>query len=120
MSGDDNDVTYFIIHLLEVNKRAINELLEYLQRKGSALQTIEELIRKSRELQRLLNHRQIAALNRALKKPESIFYIESHRGSHNVTYDTARTDLLKLVKLGLLTQTKIGKAYVFSVPEKLM
>ena len=48
-----------------------------------------------------------------MKKPNSVYYVESHRGAHNVTYDTARTDLLKLVDLGLLNKTKIGKAFAF-------
>jgi len=110
---DDNDVTYFLIHQLEVILRAIRELLEYLDKKAKEIKYVEQEIKKSPNLQRLLNHRQIALINRALKKPGSMFYIESHRGSHNVTYDTARTDLLKLVDLGLLEKMKVGKAFAF-------
>jgi len=110
---DDNDVTYFLIHQLEVILKAIKELLEYLEKKAKEIKSVEQAIKKSPNLQRLLNHRQIALINRALKKPGSVFYIESHRGAHNVTYDTARTDLLKLVELGLLEKTKIGKAFAF-------
>lgn len=111
---DDNDLCYFIVHQLEVINRAINDLLNYLKNKAAEVRTVEQLIRKSPDQLKLLNYRQIALINRALKKPESIFYVESHRGSHNVTYDTARTDLLKLVDLGLLDKTKIGKAFVFN------
>lgn len=110
---DDNDVTYFIVHQLEVIIRAINDLLIYLERKAKEIRGVENLVRKSPKLQKLLNHRQIALISRALKKPESIFYVESHRGAHNVTYDTARTDLLKLVELGLLEKDKVGKAFAF-------
>jgi len=116
---DENDVTYFIVHQLEVINRAINDLLKYLERKANELKTVERLIKKSPELQKLLNYRQIALINRALKRPEAVFYIESHRGAHNVTYDTARTDLLKLIELGLLEKTKIGKAFAFSATENL-
>ncbi len=111
---DANDVTYFIVYQLEVINRAINDLLNYLKRKANEIKTVEQIIKKSPDLQKLLNYRQIALINRALKKPESIFYVESHRGAHNVTYDTARTDLLKLVELGLLEKTKMGRAFVFS------
>ena len=111
---DDNDVTYFIVHQLEVINRAIKDLLGYLEKKANEIKSVESLIRKSPELQRLLNHRQISLINRALKKPEAIFYVEIHRGAHNVTYDTARTDLLKLVELGLLEKSKIGKAFAFT------
>ena len=116
---DDNDVTYFIIHQLEVIDKAIKDLLVYLENKSKEIYTVEQIIRKSPVLHKLLNYRQIALINRALKSPDAIFYIESHRGSHNVTYDTARTDLLKLVKLGLLDKTKIGNAFSFTATENL-
>ena len=117
--SDDNDVTYFIIHQLEVINKAITDLLEYLERKSNEIKTIEQLIKKSPDLQNLLNYRQIAILNRALKSPDAVFYVESHRGAHNVTYDTARTDLLKLVNMGLLDKTKVGKAFSFSATTDL-
>ncbi len=111
---DDNDVTYFIIHQLETIVRAIKELFIYLEKKAEEVKVVEKVLTKSPGLKRMLNHRQIALLNRALKKPESGYYVESHRRSHDVTYDTARTDLLKMVELGLLNKFKEGKAYVFT------
>lgn len=116
---DDNDVTYFIVHQLEVINRAINDLFKYFERKTNEIKTLERLIKKSPDLQKLLNYRQMALINRALKRPESNFFVESHRGAHNVTYDTARTDLLKLVDLGLLEKTKIGRAFVFNAVRDL-
>ena len=116
---DDSDVTYFLVHQLEVINRAIRDLLEYLERKASEIRNVEHLIRKSPDLQKLLNHRQIALINRALKRPESIFYVQSHRGAHNVTYETARSDLLKLVELGLLEKSKLGKAFTFTAVRDL-
>ena len=86
----------------------------YLNKKTDEIKTVEKLIKKSSYLQGILNSRQISLINRALKKPNSVFYIESHRGSHNVTYDTTRTDLLKLVDIGLLEKKKIGKAFRFT------
>ena len=116
---DDNDVTYFIIYQLEVIIRAINDLFIYLEKKATEIRSVERILKKSPQLQNMLNHRQIALLNRALKKPNSIYYVESHRSSHNVTYQTARTDLMKLEELGLLEKTKIGKAFAFIAPEDL-
>lgn len=116
---DDNDVTYFIIHQLEVINQEIKDLLIYLEKKSKEINNVEQIVRKSPRLRKLLNHRQIALINRALKTPDAIFYVESHRGAHNVTYDTARTDLLKLVKLGLLDKIKIGKAFSFSATANL-
>lgn len=116
---DDNDVTYFIVHQLGVIKKAINDLFKYLESKANEIRTVERIIKKSPGLQKLLNYRQMALINRALKRPGSIFYVESHRGAHNVTYDTARTDLLKLVELGLLEKTKIGRAFSFNAIKNL-
>ena len=110
---DDNDVTYFIVHQLKTISLAIQDLFKYLARKADELKTMSQLIRRSPTLQVLLNHRQIVLLTRAMKSPDATFYIESHRGAHNVTYDTARTDLLKLTDLGLLEKTKIGRAFAF-------
>ncbi len=116
---DDNDVTYFILHQLKVIVRAIGELLDYLRNKSEERNELENLIRKSTSLQQTLNHRQIAILNRALKHSDAMFTVASHRGSHNITYDTARTDLLKLVELGLLDKTKVGRAFSFLPVQEL-
>ncbi|ORU89899.1 MAG: filamentation induced by cAMP protein fic [Cycloclasticus sp. symbiont of Poecilosclerida sp. M] len=110
---DESDVTYFIIHQLEVINKAIGDLLEYLEKKSNEIKAAEQFIRKSSNIRSLLNNRQAALINRALKNPDAVFYIESHRGAHNVTYDTARTDLLKLVNMGFLKKTKTGKAFAF-------
>lgn len=112
---DDNDVTYFIVHQLEVIVRAINDLHEYLAKKAKEIQTVESLLKRSPKLRSVLNYRQIALLNRALKDTQAVFSIESHRSSHNVVYQTARMDLLSLEELGLLVKEKIGKEYVFYV-----
>jgi len=111
---DENDVTYFIIHQLGVINRAVNDLLGYLEKKSKEIKTVERLIRRSPDIQKLLNHRQISLINRALKRPDAIFYVESHRGAHNITYETSRTDLLRLVEMGLLDKTKSGKAFTFT------
>lgn len=116
---DENDVTYFILHQLQVILRAIEELLEHLKKKSDEHREIEDIFRKSVKLNTSLNSRQTAALNRALKKPESIFTIEGHRGSHRVTYQTARSDLLRLNDLGLFEKSKRGKAFVFFPTENL-
>jgi len=110
---DDNDVTYFILHQLTIIQRAIDELFDYLKRKSDEIKDLEVLVRKSAKLQSALNHRQLAILNRAAKNSDAVFTIASHRGAHNVTYDTARTDLLKLNELGLLEKRKSSRAFIF-------
>ena len=111
---DGNDVTYFVVHQLGVICRAIKELHAYLHAKSDEMQKTEQLLSKSPQARKLLNYRQIALLSRALKSPESYYSVKSHGGAHGVTYETARTDLLKLEKLELLTKSKVGNEFVFA------
>ena len=113
---DDNDTTYFIIHQLNVIRKAIDALHEYIAHKTEAIQATEKLLRTIPELQSQINHRQLALLNHALKHPGNHYRIQGHRRAHNVTYDTARTDLLKLADLGWLDKAKSGNAYIFIAP----
>ena len=63
----------------------------------------------------MLNHRQIALIISMRKHPDRVYTIASHRRSHRVTYQTARTDLLGLAALGLVAVAKHGRAFVFSL-----
>ena len=107
---DDNDLTYFILHQLAVIKRAIIELLGYLERKTAEVHAAERLFAKSKDL----NHRQLALLSHALRHPGATYSIDSHRISHSVAYQTARTDLLDLEKRRFLEKTRRGKLYNFT------
>ena len=49
------------------------------------------------------------AMNVALRHPDQVYTFESHQRSHGISYQTARTDLLKLLGFGLLVQTHSGK-----------
>ncbi len=116
---DDNDTTYFLMHQLRTLLRAFDELHKYLAAKADEVHEIESLVRRSPRLQRQLNQRQLALLSHALRHPQSSYRIQGHRQSHNVTYDTARNDLLALAKLRLLDQTSSGRAFVFVSPPDL-
>lgn len=112
---DDRDVTYFIMHQLQVFIRAVNEFEGYLQRKMAEVQRTEHLLKGSAEF----NHRQMALLSHALRHPDQIYTVKSHSSSHNVVPETARTDLLGLEKQGLLTRRRMGKAFGFSPAKNL-
>ena len=66
-----------------------------------------------------LDPRQLALMTHALKVPFVRDTVQSHKMSHGVSDETARSDLLKLVAHGLLLQTKAGKAHVFVPVEQL-
>lgn len=112
---DDNDLTYFLLSQLRVLEQAIEALYTYLQRKTQEVQAVSALIRNRVDL----NHRQVALLGHALRHPGAVYTTASHRTSHDVAYQTARTDLLALAAKGLLTQAKRGKQFVFLAPADL-
>ena len=67
----------------------------------------------------LMNRRQRALLAHALRHPRQDYTIEAHRLSHNVVYQTARTDLLDLQERGLMTARKIGRTWHFTPVNQL-
>lgn len=112
---DDNDLTYFLIYHLNIVVRALESLHAYLERKIEEVREVEALVRGDNGL----NHRQRALLGDALRDVHARYTIEGHRTSHDVVYQTARTDLLDLADRGLLEKRRDGKAFVFVPPTDL-
>ena len=115
---DDNDVTYFLDYNLRVILWSIRNLRSYLARKSREARNVQQSL-DGLALAAMLNHRQIALLISMRRHPDPARTIASHRRSHKVTYQTARTDLLGLADLGLLSVAKRGRALVFSLARKL-
>lgn len=114
---DDNDVTYFIIHQLQVIHQAIEALHIYLDKKAKCINDAEQLLQTNDRLRGKLNFRQLALLRHALKHPRFAYVVQEHQQSHGVSYDVARKDLLEMSdELKLLVKTKEGKRYLFIVP----
>jgi Fic family protein len=107
---DDNDLTYFLLYHLRVIQRAIDELMAYAERKAKEVRAAERIVKSAGRL----NHRQLDLVSHALRNPEASYTVQSHRRSHGVVYETARSDLLDLAELGLLVQSKAGKAFRFT------
>jgi Fic family protein len=112
---DSGDTTYFVVYQLEVIKRAIDELHGYLARKIREVRKVEETLRGSDHF----NHRQLALISDAIRNPEHVYTFRSHAATHNVTEETARTDLRQLHFRDLLTLRKSGRQYIFTVPPDL-
>ena len=112
--SDENDATYFILYQLRVLLRAINDLHEFLRRKAAEMREAAAIVRRVSGLHTGLNVRQLALINHALKNDDARYTVDSHQRSHGVSYETARSDLLTLAKEGLLEQSKLGRAFVFS------
>lgn len=111
---DGGDTTYFLLHQLEVIKRAVDELHAYLRRKVREVKDVERMIKDAEEL----NHRQLALLSDAVRHPDNAYTYQSHAASHRVTTETARTDLLELYRRGLLERHRVRRKHVFgAVPD---
>lgn len=112
---DEGDTTYFLLYQLEVIERAIEDLHRYLQRKITQIRDVEQLIKGAAGV----NHRQLALLSDALRHPDRIYTFGGHASSHQVTHETARSDLSTLAERDLLTRRQHGRRYSFSVPSDL-
>lgn len=112
--SDESDLGYFASHQLDVLEQAVEGLRGYLARKAKESRQAEALLRPGSPLGARLNHRQRALLLNALRAPDRVYRIDQHREVHNITYETARTDLLGLVRAKLLTKRRSGNAFLFT------
>lgn len=115
---DEGDLGYFVDHQLRVLEQAVEGFRGYLRRKTEESERAKRLLSGKNQLAGSLNHRQRALLLHALKNPSRSFRIAEHQSHHQIAYQSARSDLLNLVHLGLLRKRHQGKAFVFqSVPD---
>lgn len=114
---DGNDLTYFLIHQINIIKKAIQKLLVYLSQK---IQEDSKILKQFPILAHRLNTRQIELLKNALKYPGKMYSIKEYRNQNSVAYDTARNDLLDLSdNYQLLDKRKIKKTFKFAAPKDL-
>ena len=75
---------------------------------------------EGREVEQLIkatdrsNHRQLALLSNAIRNSDQTYTFRSHATSHNVTHETARTDLRELEQEGLVDRLTVRGRYVFT------
>jgi Fic family protein len=112
---DDSDLTYFISFHLRVINIAIEKLIEHIKNKQKEAKEAAQYLRKFPSL----NDRQKALLRNALTNPDRIYTIAYHSSIHDVTYESARRDLLLLNKKGFLVKSKRGKEFTFIPSESL-
>jgi Fic family protein len=112
---DENDVTYFILSQLETLKKSIDAMHDYVRVTMRAMNRAQSMLRQSHAF----NHRQLAILAHAMQHPDASYTATSHANSHQVTRQTARTDLKELAELRLLSPLAVGNGFVFAVPPDL-
>jgi len=96
-----------LVYHLKAIHLALEELHHYLARK-------QKDMRKAITLQQNipdLNYRQLSLLQHALKHPDAMYTIESHKNSHNIVRAPVRTDLFDLVERAYLTRGKQGDVH---------
>jgi len=112
---DDNDMTYFVVAQMKVIRQAIQALHDYIKQKTAEVREVESQMRALD----LFNHRQVALIRHALKNPGRRYTFNSHKTSHNISYQTARTDLLGLKEREILEEKSTGKPIHFIAPSDL-
>ncbi len=106
---DGNDLNYFLLNQLDSISDAVESLHRYIRQKTSEIAEMRALLGQIPDF----NARQMALLKHALKHPGALYTVASHRNSHGVVPQTARTDLLELTAKGFLTKRKRGKTFIF-------
>lgn len=112
---DEGDLTYFILHQLDILREAFEALLDHLERRATEARRLAGLVAGFESL----NHRQRALLQKAIRHPLESYTIAGHARAHRVHYHTARADLDQLVKRGFLEERRVGKGKRFSPSRKI-
>jgi len=112
---DERDLTYFILYHLKVIMRALESLHVYIARKAREIRNFEGELRGIQ----VLNHRQRGLIRHAVRHPGKHYTVAEHQRSHNVSYESARSDLLDLVQRNLFTSMMVGKRWIFTPHSQL-
>jgi Fic family protein len=106
---DRGDLTYFILHQLQVMQQALDDLLEHLKERAERTRQLAEAVAGFDKL----NYRQRGLLQHAVRHPLESYTIEGHAGSYRVHYLTARADLADLVTRDFFEKRRVGKGKRF-------
>jgi len=112
---DEADLTYFIMYNLKAIRLSISEVSNYLIRRQKEIRESMRLIRNIPNL----NYRQYSLLQHALKHPDDMYHFKTHMNTHGISYQTARTDIMELKKIGLIDQIPTKKVLTFVPSPKL-
>ena len=108
VTADNNDVTHFILHQLDIMQQAASQLEDDLQQQAAATRELVERLGESG-----FSERQLAILNDALDQPNRIFTFAQQQNEHRVSYWAARADLQDLAERGYLLRKRSGKKFIF-------
>ncbi|MDA1316622.1 MAG: Fic family protein [bacterium] len=106
---DEDDLTYFLFYKLKVIERSINDFIDYYKKKMEESQKLRALT----HLVPQFNNRQVKLLANSLKSPNKTYSISYHQIVNQISYETARKDLMILESNGYLMSTTKGKKIVY-------
>jgi len=109
--NDDNDLTYFLIYIVDSTCQAIAEMKDYYEEKLKEEKKYKDIAKQFR----MLSERQASIMSYFSTHSDGEVDIQTHQKKHGIVYETARRDLLDLVEKGYLAQTSRGKKNVFLV-----
>lgn len=113
---DGYDFTYFLVYIARVLGLARREFKQRLeQQRQDSLAARRVFSADDR-----LNYRQRDLLLHALRHPGAVYTVEGHEDSHQVSYNTARTDLMALAEMGYLRSSRPGKKIEFIATNKTL
>lgn len=112
---DEDDLTYFLHFNLRVILLALADLNKYLAEKRAQIRDSLTLLKQYRGI----NLRQRDVLAKAVRGTDTQFTLAAHASLYDVVYQTARTDLMGLKRMGLLDKIKSGRRFVFIPSAKL-
>lgn len=115
---DSADLTYFLLHQLDVIVKSIDDLSAFIRTKQESVRALADQIGSGASRYRL-NHRQTALLHDAIRNPDVAYTIAEQERLHNVSYLTARSDLERLAALGLLLKSKRGQQSIYRPAPRL-
>lgn len=107
---DEGDLTYFLNYKVKLAQNAIEDFIKYLGKKQREANHLKERLLVNDEI----NQRQLELIELLQRNPNIDVDIEGHRERCGIVYQTARTDLLGLKKLGILRQVRKGRKYTFA------
>ncbi len=105
---DNNELTYFVLYNLKCMKIALEELRQYIERESKEKKRLLNWLRHTD-----FNDRQIYILQTILSDQVSSYTVRQIERWFNISNQTARNDLARLVELGLLQYRKSGRQMVF-------
>jgi len=106
---DEMDLTYFIKYNISAIEDSLKDMVEYIGKQQEEQKKTRDLIKKNPDL----NLRQALILEEFMKNPTKSFTIREIMETYNISYQTARTDLLLLDSKEFIIKNRAGKTFVY-------